>query len=62
MSQADHFSLPIHGIAAIKNNHLNAKQDKKSSIMNKLKHVGEKRQQLYEVGGAEKENGKERPE
>lgn len=59
MSQADHYSLPIHDVLTIKNNFLNSKTDKKSSIISKLKQGG-KRNQLYEVGGAEKEERADR--
>ena len=59
MGQADHFSLPIHDVGVIKNSFLNAKADKKSSIISKLKQGG-KRNQLYEVGGADKEDRTDR--
>ena len=52
MNQSDHFSLPVHDIANIKNNFLNSKGDKKSSIISKLKQGG-KRNQLYELSGAD---------
>ena len=53
MSQEDHFSLPTHELGAIKHNFLNNKQEKKPSLMNKLKHASGKRRELYEMDNSQ---------